>query len=68
MQIDTESACRKVASDCSRITGELEVMPQAGLVNRRLETAFEGMGRAVGSDPCQTCSDAMQARHSFAVL
>ena len=45
-------------------------MLQDGLFNRWREAAFEGMGRSApdGSDLCQACSAAMQARHSFAVL
>jgi hypothetical protein len=56
------------ASDSGPDDGKSVVMLQEGFFNRWLETAFEGMGRAVGSDLCQTCSDAMQTRHSFAVL
>jgi hypothetical protein len=49
------------ASDSGPDDGKSVVMLQEGFFNRWLETAFEGMGRAVGSDLCQTCSDTMHA-------
>ena len=45
-------------------------MLHEGLFNRWREVASRGPGRSApdGSDLCQTCSAATQARHSFAVL
>jgi hypothetical protein len=44
------------ASDSGPDDGKSVVMLQEGFFNSWLETAFEGMGRAVGSDLCQTRS------------